>query len=119
MGRTKKKKKALRHLPHAAAEQVQSLFVHWTPGCYRQVLLAGLGLVVLGMALWVILFDRPPAADDWPGWKFRDVVLVFFAWVSLAGLEQLGWTIAHTVFNAPKVLLLYALRARGVHLAAG
>jgi membrane protease YdiL (CAAX protease family) len=100
MGKTKKKKKPLGHLPRAAAEQVQSLFVHWTPGCYRQVLLAALGLMVLGMALWVVLFDQPPAADDWPGWKFRDVVLVFLAWLGLAGLEQLGWTVAQHEIRA-------------------
>jgi membrane protease YdiL (CAAX protease family) len=98
--KTKKRSKPFRHLPRVAVQRVQSLFVHWTPGCFRQVLLASLGLMVLGMALWIVLFDRPPAADDWPGWKFRDVALVFLAWLSLAGLEQLGWTVAQHEIHA-------------------
>jgi membrane protease YdiL (CAAX protease family) len=93
-------KKSRSRLPQAAAEQVQSLFVHWTPGCFRQIALACLGLIVLGMALWIVLFDKPPAPEDWVGWKFRDVVLVVLAWMGLAGLEDLGWTVARHEIHA-------------------
>ncbi len=98
--KTRKTPRPLSRLPRAAAERVQSLFVHWTPGCFRQVLLACLGLMVLGMVLWIILFDRPPTAEDLPGWKFRDVALVFLAWLGLAGLEQFGWTVARHEIHA-------------------
>lgn len=88
------------HFARVAVNRVQSLFVQWTPGCYKQVLLAALGLVMLGMASWIVLFDVPPAPGTGPDWRFRDVVLILLAWAGLAGLEDLGWTVARHEIHA-------------------
>jgi membrane protease YdiL (CAAX protease family) len=97
---------------------LRSLFAGWTPGCFKQVILAGVGLLMLGMVCWIVFFDAPPDPETAPAWKLRDVVLVFLAWLGLAGLEDLGWRITCHEVHARTGRPVRALTANFVLLAA-
>jgi membrane protease YdiL (CAAX protease family) len=97
---------------------VRSLFAGWAPGCFTQVLLACLGLMMLGMVCWIILFDAPPDPETAPAWRLRDVVLVFLAWLGLAGLDEVGWRITRHEIHARTGRPVRALTANFVLLAA-
>lgn len=83
-------------------DRVTSLFATWSSDFTAQVLLALVGVMLLGAVLWSI-FIEPPASepDAWSGWRTWDVVLIFTAWLSLSALGRLAWE-----------LLLHELHAR-------
>jgi membrane protease YdiL (CAAX protease family) len=73
---------------------VVSLFAHWSRNLRVRFVLACVGWMFLGVAVWILCFDTTPNSADWQGWTFRDVALIFVAFVSLTALEQVGWEVA-------------------------
>jgi membrane protease YdiL (CAAX protease family) len=73
---------------------VVSIFAHWGANLKVRFVLACVGWMFLGVALWILFFDATPNPADWQGWTFRDVALIFVAFVSLTALEQVGWDVA-------------------------
>jgi membrane protease YdiL (CAAX protease family) len=72
---------------------VVSIFAHWGANLRVRLVLACVGWMFLGVALWILFFDTTPNPADWQGWTFRDVALIFVAFISLTALEQVGWDV--------------------------
>ncbi len=73
-----------------------SVFSTLGPALVMQILLGSLGMMALGMIVWIVFFGPVPELERLPdhGFETRDVLLMFAAWVGLMSLTGLGWKIA-------------------------
>jgi membrane protease YdiL (CAAX protease family) len=115
---TKPRPRPLRHRP----QQVVSIFAHWGANLKVRLLLACVGWMFLGIALWILFFDTTPNPAGWTGWTFRDVALIFVAFVSLTALEQVGWDVTlhevHALSGEPVRPLARNLGLVAAHILA-